>query len=403
MSNYQEQHKNSLLFVIILGALTAIGALSIDMFLPGLPQIQSDFNTTTSNSQLTLSLFMIGLALGNLFVGPISDSIGRKTPLIVAMALFTLASIGIIFVDNIWLMIALRFVQGFCGGAGAVISRAISSDLYTGKQLTKFLALLMLVNGVAPVLAPALGGVILSFSTWRMVFVILTIFGLLMLFGTIFNIKESLSTEQRDSPHLVSIFKGFKQLLATPRFVLPMLIQGLTFVILFSYISASPFIAQRIYDMSAQQFSLMFASVGISLIVSSQLTGKLVDYIDRQVLLRVLTIIQLVGVVWISVILYMHLSIWLLFIGFIVLVAPVTGVATLGFSIAMDENTVGNGSASSLLGLVQFLIGGLVSPLVGVMGEDSYIPYVTIILIVGLLLITLQIINYYVFKRVAPK
>ncbi|MDK9858288.1 multidrug effflux MFS transporter [Staphylococcus equorum] len=403
MSNYQEQYKNSLLFVIILGALTAIGALSIDMFLPGLPQIQSDFNTTTSNSQLTLSLFMIGLALGNLFVGPISDSIGRKTPLIVAMALFTLASIGIIFVDNIWLMIALRFVQGFCGGAGAVISRAISSDLYTGKQLTKFLALLMLVNGVAPVLAPALGGVILSFSTWRMVFVILTIFGLLMLFGTIFNIKESLSTEQRDSPHLVSIFKGFKQLLATPRFVLPMLIQGVTFVILFSYISASPFIAQRIYDMSAQQFSLMFASVGISLIVSSQLTGKLVDYIDRQVLLRVLTIIQLVGVVWISVILYMHLSIWLLFIGFIVLVAPVTGVATLGFSIAMDENTVGNGSASSLLGLVQFLIGGLVSPLVGVMGEDSYIPYVTIILIVGLLLITLQIINYYVFKRVAPK
>ncbi|MGX5791241.1 multidrug effflux MFS transporter [Staphylococcus equorum] len=403
MSNYQEQHKNSLLFVIILGALTAIGALSIDMFLPGLPQIQSDFNTTTSNSQLTLSLFMIGLALGNLFVGPISDSIGRKTPLIVAMALFTLASIGIIFVDNIWLMIALRFVQGFCGGAGAVISRAISSDLYTGKQLTKFLALLMLVNGVAPVLAPALGGVILSFSTWRMVFVILTIFGLLMLFGTIFNIKESLSTEQRDSPHLVSIFKGFKQLLATPRFVLPMLIQGVTFVILFSYISASPFIAQRIYDMSAQQFSLMFASVGISLIVSSQLTGKLVDYIDRQVLLRVLTIIQLVGVVWISVILYMHLSIWLLFIGFIVLVAPVTGVATLGFSIAMDENTGGNGSASSLLGLVQFLIGGLVSPLVGVTGEDSYIPYLTIILIVGILLIILQIINYYVFKRVAPK
>ncbi|MDK9865969.1 multidrug effflux MFS transporter [Staphylococcus sp. IPLA37010] len=403
MSNYQEQNKNSLLFVIILGALTAIGALSIDMFLPGLPQIQSDFNTTTSNSQLTLSLFMIGLALGNLFVGPISDAIGRKTPLIVAMALFTLASIGIIFVDNIWWMIALRFVQGFCGGAGAVISRAISSDLYTGKQLTKFLALLMLVNGVAPVLAPALGGVILSFSTWRMVFVILTIFGLLMLFGTIFNIKESLSTEQRDSPHLVSIFKSFKRLLATPRFVLPMLIQGVTFVVLFSYISASPFIAQRIYDMSAQQFSIMFASVGISLIISSQLTGKLVDYIERQVLLRVLTIIQLVGIVWISIVLYMHLSIWLLFIGFIILVAPVTGVATLGFSIAMDENTGGNGSASSLLGLVQFLIGGLVSPLVGIMGEDSYIPYVTIILIVGVLLMILQIINYFVFKRVAPK
>jgi len=403
MSNYKEQRKNSLLFVIILGALTAIGALSIDMFLPGLPQIQSDFNTTTSNVQLTLSLFMIGLAIGNLFVGPISDAIGRKTPLIVAMTLFTFASIGIIFVNNIWWMIALRFVQGFCGGAGAVISRAISSDFYSGKQLTKFLALLMLVNGVAPVLAPTLGGLILSFSTWRMVFVILTVFGLLMLFGTLFKIKESLPSEKRSSPHIISIFKNFKQLLVTPRFVLPMLIQGVTFIILFSYISASPFIAQRIYDMSAQQFSLMFASIGISLIVSSQLTGKLVDYVDRQVLLRVLTATQLVGIVWVSFVLSMHLSVWLLFIGFIVLVAPVTGVATLGFSIAMDERTGGNGGASSLLGLVQFLLGGLVSPLVGVMGEHSYTPYLTIIVIAGALLITLQIVNYYVFKRVSSK
>lgn len=275
------------------------------------------------------------------------------------MSLFTLASIGIIFVDNIWLMIALRFVQGFCGGAGAVISRAISSDLYSGKQLTKFLALLMLVNGVAPVIAPALGGVILSFATWRMVFVILTIFGILMLLGSLFKIPESLKSEDRDSPHVGSIFKNFKQLLVTPRFVLPMLIQGVTFIMLFSYISASPFITQRIYFMSAQQFSIMFAVIGISLIISSQLTGKMVDYIDRQTLLRILTIIQLFGVLIVTITLTTHLSIWVLFIGFITLVAPVTGVATLGFAIAMEERTGGNGSASSLLGLVQSLLGGL--------------------------------------------
>ncbi|RIM78610.1 Bcr/CflA family efflux MFS transporter, partial [Staphylococcus xylosus] len=374
MSNYQEQRKQSLLFIIILGALTAIGALSIDMFLPGLPQIQSDFNTTTSNSQLTLSLFMIGLALGNLFVGPISDAMGRKTPLVVAMLLFTMASIGIIFVENIWIMIALRFVQGFCGGAGAVISRAISSDLYSGKQLTKFLALLMLVNGVAPVIAPALGGVILSFATWRMVFVILTVFGILMLFGSLLKVPESLAVERRDSPHIISIFKNFKLLLMTPRFVLPMLIQGVTFIMLFSYISASPFVTQNIYRMSAQQFSIMFALIGLSLIFSSQLTGKLIDYINRQTLLRILTIIQLIGVVVVSVTLITHLPIWILFIGFIILVAPVTGVATLGFSIAMEERTGGNGSASSLLGLVQSLLGGLISPLVGIMGEMSFVP-----------------------------
>ncbi|WP_436862816.1 multidrug effflux MFS transporter [Staphylococcus caeli] len=400
MSNQSNQHKQPLSFVVILGALTAIGALSIDMFLPGLPQIQSDFNTTTSNVQLTLSFFMIGLAIGNLFVGPISDAIGRKKPLFIAMFFFTLASVGIIFVDNIWFMIVLRFVQGFCGGAGAVISRAISSDLYSGKQLTKFLALLMLVNGVAPVIAPALGGVILSFATWHMVFVILTIFGVCMLLGTLFKIPESLAAEQRDSPHLASIFKNFKQLLQTPRFVLPMLIQGVTFIILFSYISASPFITQRIYNISAQHFSIMFATIGITLIISSQLTGKMVDYIDRQVLLRILTILQLIGVVVVIMTLIAHASIWLLFIGFIILVAPVTGVATLGFSIAMDERTGGNGSASSLLGLIQFLLGGLVSPLVGTMGEHSYIPYVFIISIAGVLLIILQIINYYVFKHI---
>ncbi|MCG7338182.1 multidrug effflux MFS transporter [Staphylococcus sp. ACRSN] len=398
MNKSEVTQKQSKLFIIILGALTAIGALSIDMFLPGLPQIQSDFDTTTSNAQLTLSFFMIGLALGNLFIGPISDGVGRKMPLAIAMLLFTIASIGIIFVDNIWIMVSLRFVQGFCGGAAAVISRAISSDLYSGKQLTKFLALLMLVNGVAPVIAPALGGVILSFTTWRMVFVILTVFGLLMLAGSLFKVTESLPVEHRDSPHLLSIFKNFKDLLVTPRFVLPMLIQGVTFIMLFSYISASPFLTQKIYGLSALQFSCMFASVGISLIISSQATGKLVDYIDRLTLLRLLTIVQLIGVLWVTITLTAYLSIWLLFIGFIILVAPVTGVATLGFSIAMEERTGGNGSASSLLGLVQSLLGGIVSPLVGLLGEKNFIPYVSIIIIAGILLIILQIANYFVFK-----
>ncbi len=182
-----------------------------------------------------------------------------------------------------------------------------------------------------------------------------------------------------------------------------MLIQGVTFIMLFSYISASPFITQSIYQMSAQQFSIMFAVIGISLIISSQLTGKMVDYIDRLTLLRILTIIQIIGVAVVSMTLVMHLSMWLLFIGFVILVAPVTGVATLGFSIAMDERTGGNGSASSLLGLVQSLLGGLVSPLVGMMGEDSYIPYITIIMIAGILLIILQCINYFVFKYIPSK
>ncbi|MCH4337042.1 Bcr/CflA family drug resistance efflux transporter [Staphylococcus sp. HMSC068D03] len=395
----QKQKKNSPLFIIILGALTAIGALSIDMFLPGLPELKNDFNTTTANAQLTLSLFMIGLGLGNLIVGPISDSIGRKKPLVISMIIFALASLGIVFVENIWIMVFLRFIQGFTGGAGAVISRAIASDMYRGNELTKFLALLMLVNGVAPVIAPALGGLILSFAVWRMVFVILTLFGVLMVLGSLFKVPESLSVENRDSSGVNVIFSNFKSLLTTPRFVLPMLIQGVTFIMLFSYISASPFLVQKIYGVSPLHFSWMFAGVGITLIIASQIAGKLVDYFHPQVLLRAFTIIQIFGVVIVSLTLINHWHFALLVIGFIVLVAPVTGVATLGFSIAMEERTTGSGSASSLLGLLQSLLGGLVTPLVNLKGEYNSMPYIIIISLTAILLIILQLLNIKVFKH----
>ncbi|QUX18397.1 multidrug effflux MFS transporter [Staphylococcus haemolyticus] len=395
----QKQKKNSPLFIIILGALTAIGALSIDMFLPGLPELKKDFNTTTANAQLTLSLFMIGLGLGNLIVGPISDSIGRKKPLVISMIIFALASLGIVFVENIWIMVFLRFIQGFTGGAGAVISRAIASDMYRGNELTKFLALLMLVNGVAPVIAPALGGLILSFAVWRVVFVILTLFGVLMVLGSLFKVPESLSVENRDSSGVNVIFSNFKSLLTTPRFVLPMLIQGVTFIMLFSYISASPFLVQKVYGVSPLHFSWMFAGVGITLIIASQIAGKLVDYFHPQVLLRTFTIIQIFGVVIVSLTLINHWHFALLVIGFIVLVAPVTGVATLGFSIAMEERTTGSGSASSLLGLLQSLLGGLVTPLVNLKGEYNSMPYIIIISLTAILLIILQLLNIKVFKH----
>lgn len=392
MNQKLQSKKQSPIFVIILGALTAIGALSIDMFLPGLPEIKNDFHTTTSNAQLTLSLFMIGLALGNLFAGPISDATGRKKPLWISMFIYTLASLGIVFVTNIEVMIALRFIQGVTGGAASVISRAIASDMYKGKELTKFLSLLMLVNGVAPVIAPAIGGIILSFAVWRMVFIILTIFGILMVIGSLTKVPESLQEDEKDSNGIKEMFKNFKHLLATPKFVLPMLIQGFSFIMLFTYISASPFIIQKIYGMSALQFSIMFAAIGITLIISSQLVGVLVDRIERRQLLKIVTYIQVLGVVIVAMTLLNHLSFWILVIGFIVLVAPVTAVASLGFSIAMDESTKGRGSASSLLGLVQFLLGGLMSSLVNVMGEHNVTPYVVIISITAVIMIILQTI-----------
>ena len=147
--------------------------------------------------------------------GPISDITGRKT-INFLTDYFTIASLGIIFVTNIWIMIILRFIQGLTGGAGAVISRAIASDMYSGNALTKFLSLLMLVNGIAPIIAPALGGIILNYGPWRIVFVILTMFGIVMLIGTLFKVPESLEKSLRESSNIGTMLINFKELLKHP-------------------------------------------------------------------------------------------------------------------------------------------------------------------------------------------
>ena len=213
-----------------------------------------------------------------------------------------------------------------------------------------------------------------------------------MVLSTSLRIPESLSKQAREPADILSIIKQFKALLQRPKFVLPMLLQGMTFVILFSYISASPFITQRIYTLSPQAFSWMFAIIGIGLIISSQLAGKLVDYFEPLAIMRGYTLVQIIGVITITIVLTLHLPIIFLFIAFLLLVGPVTGIATISFSVAMDERTGGSGSASSLLGLVQTLIGGISTPLVGLMGEHSYIPYLIIISITSVILIILHLL-----------
>lgn len=397
MNNHQVA-KPSLFLIVILGLLTAFGPLSIDMYLPALPEISNDFSTSTSNTQLTLTLFMIGLAVGQVFVGPLSDFIGRKKPLMVALFAYTIASLLCVFAPNIYVVMILRFIQGFTGGAGAVISRAISSDLYQGKALTKFLAVLMLVNGIAPIVAPILGGVILTFSSWETVFVILTCFGMMMFVLTLYKLNESLPTKKRSSGRITEILSDFKTLLINPKFLLPMFIQGCTYAILFSYISASPFITQSIYHMSPQTFSWMFALNGLGLILSGQLINKLVDYYDEHILMRVFGSIQIIGVIVVVLTLLNGWSIWILMVGFFILISPVAAIGTTGFSIAMSANKGGIGSASSLLGLSQFTFGGIVSPLVGINGEHDVMPYIITIISISIILTGLFFINKRVFQ-----
>ncbi|WP_414047520.1 multidrug effflux MFS transporter [Macrococcus equi] len=368
------------LLVIVLGLLAAFGPLSLDMYLPALPSVADELHTSASHAQLSLTACMIGLAVGQIFVGPLSDITGRKKPLAIVLLIYAVSSFLAATSSTIELLVIFRFIQGCSGGAGAVLSRAISSDLYKGKDLTKFMAVLMLVNGLAPVLAPVLGGVILSIATWQMVFILLAIYGAVM-FALSFTLKESLPKSERHEGALKSILRDFKMLLTNRRFITVLILQSLTYGVLFSYISGSPFIAQKIYSMDAQQFSYMFAVNGIGLILFSQITAKLVDKMSEVKILELGQNIQFIGMIATCLVLVFHLPVFCLWISFFLLITPVSMIGTTGFSIAMQVQKQGAGSASSILGLMQFLVGGLLSPLVGLMGETEVLPFMIIIFI----------------------
>ncbi len=388
----------SMILIIILGVMTAFGPLTIDTYTPSLPKVQQDFGTTTSEIQLTLSFAMIGLALGQFLFGPISDVFGRKRIATILMMIYLVATFLSIFTGHLTLFLILRLIQGLTSGGAIVIAKASVGDKYHGNELAKFLASLMVVNGIISILAPLLGGFVLSISNWRMIFAFLTLIAFIVLIGIFLKMPAHTQTMQTRL-QFKDILKDFLYLLKKPTFVIPMLLQGLTYVMLFSYSSASPFITQKIYHMSAPQFSVMLAINGVGLILVSQIVALLVEKISRQKLLIYLTIVQIVGVILLIATLALHLPLYVLLIAFFINISPVTSIAPLGFSMAMEERTGGSGNASSLLGLFQFILGGIISPLVGLNGEHDMTPYLLIISITAILLVLLQFIYFKLYSK----
>lgn len=380
-----------LMVIIMLGIMTTFGPLTIDMYVPSLPNVQSDFGTTTSQVQLTLSFAMIGLAIGQFTFGPLSDAYGRKKIALLIISIYVIASLTAVFTTSLSLLLVIRLIQGLTGGGAIVIAKASIGDQHKGKSLAKGLASLLVVNGIITILAPLIGGYALSVSNWKAIFLILTIVSFAILIFAFFKMEE---TRDADLTKLnfALIFKDFGYLLKKPAFIIPMLLQGLTYVMLFSFSSAAPFITQKIYDMTPQQFSILFALNGIGLIITSQLTALLVEYINRYFLLVLLTLIQISGVVLILFALILHLPLWVLIIAFFLNVCPVTGIGPLSFTLAMESRTGGSGNASSLLGLFQFILGGIMSPLVGLKGEYSVMPYLIILVITTILIILLEVL-----------
>lgn len=360
--------------ILILGSLTAFGPLSIDMYLPAFPTIERELHTSASMVQLSLTACLIGLALGQLAAGPLSDQKGRKGPLLVGLAVYVVSSLLCAWLPSIGALIVFRFLQGVSGAAGIVISRAISRDMYSGVALTRFSATLMLVNGTAPILAPIVGGQLLQIMSWRGIFVLLAVIGAIMFFSVWFGLGDSLPTERRSSGGLGKSMSDFGTLLRDRKFVGFALAQGFVMASMFAYISGSPFVLQNIYGASPQMFSLFFAVNAIGIVAVGQFTGRMAGRIpERQLFVTGICLAALGGTGLLASVLS-GAGLPFILPCIFVAVASVGLVTTTGFSLAMQSYGRSAGSAAALLGVLSFIFGGVVAPLVGIAGTQTAVP-----------------------------
>ena len=357
---------------IVLGTLAAFAPLSIDMYLPALPDIAKEFHTTPSLVQLSLTFILLGLSLGQLLAGPISDVRGRRKPLLIGLIIYFVASLLCAFSQSIWGLIILRFIQGMAGSAGIVISRAIVRDLYSGSELTKFFSLLALVNGVAPILAPIVGGQLLRIVPWQGVFMVLSVIGLVMFLVVLFGLPETLPNDSRSLGGIKNTLTTFQKLFFDRSFIGYALSQGLVFAAMFAYISGSPFVLQNIYGASPQIFSLIFAINGIGIIISSQITGRLAGRISERKLFVAGLCIAFIGAITLLTMLLLNAGLYAILLPLFFVVSSVGVVSTSGFSLAMQDQGKSAGSASALLGVLSLIFGGGVAPLVG-LGDNPAI------------------------------
>ncbi|MCX6498400.1 MAG: multidrug effflux MFS transporter [Arthrobacter sp.] len=366
--------KDRILLVVALGILSAVSPMATDMYLASMPGMAEYFRTPTSAVQLTLTTYMVGMAVGQFLLGPISDVVGRHRLMVAGNVLFLLSSVATALAPSIELVLALRTLQGVAGAAGVVIARAVVSDLATGPAAAKLYSTLATVTSLAPVVAPLLGGVIATVAPWQAVFWALTGFGALMLASSVLVVPETLPPHRRRRGGVGAVVEASWSVLRNQSFMAYALAFGFTFGALFSYISASSFVVQNVLGYSAIGYSVIFAVNACGMILAALINTRLVDRLPPGVILRTaVAVMCAVNVVGLALILagitgwttLLHLFLIQSCIGFIM------GNAT---ALAQERVRGRAGAGSAVLGLVQFLLGGLVSPLTGVAGQDNAIP-----------------------------
>ncbi|HVK66644.1 MAG TPA: Bcr/CflA family multidrug efflux MFS transporter [Polyangium sp.] len=361
------------LLALILGALAALGPLSIDMYLPSLPSIERDLGTTASSVQLTLAAYFAGLGIGQLAYGPVTDRFGRKRPLYFGLALYVLASAGCALAPNVETLITLRFLQALGGAAGPVIMRAVVRDLYVGPAAARLLSMLILVMGAAPILAPLLGGLTLALAGWRTIFAVLTFLGAACLALMATTLPETSTT--RITIELGTLARNVRALLGHRAFVAHTLTGAFSQAGMFAYISGSPFVLIDLFHVSPQRYGWFFGANALGFIASSQVNHRLLArFAPGRLLERGTVMLAVMGAILVAIAVTGAGGL------------PAVAVSLFGFmsclgyigpnatALAMEEQGSRAGIASAVLGSLQFGIAAFASSLVGLLNDGSMRP-----------------------------
>ena len=379
--------------LFLLGVLSAFSPLAMDLYLPGLPELQQDLHTSTSLAQVTITASLLGLALGQVIVGPWSDRIGRRKPLLWGTIAFALSSAAIVFAPNIWVLIILRLVQGLAGSTGIVLSLAVITDLFTGKTLTQQIAINQTINGVFPVLAPVFGGIIIAWADWQMTFWVLAVLGVILFAGVLFSLPETLPAEKAAPQEKQSVVAGFGKLFKQRQFVLFALTQAFMTAALFAYISGSSFVLQKIFGLSVTTFGIVYAINGAGIAFMSSMSGRWAAKFGEYTALKWFIRVAFIGGLWLLATSFMPKSIWMILPPLFIVVSTVGGIISLTTALGMQGQQENAGSASALLGLARYALGGLMSPIVGLFGKTTYLPMAVLIVVV-------QVIGVSIFSRI---
>ncbi|MEN4978296.1 multidrug effflux MFS transporter [Erwinia billingiae] len=363
-------HRNRIGYAITLGLLAALGPLCIDLYLPALPSLAKDLQTPTATAQLSLTAGLIGLGLGQLIFGPMSDKFGRIKPLLISLALLLIASVGCALAQNINQLLLARLCEGLFGAGGAVLSRAIARDMYSGHELTRFFALLMLVNGLAPIAAPVMGGALMAVLDWRGLFMVIAAIAALLFVLAKVKLTETLIPERRSQGSIFSAWAALGSVIKHRPFMGFCLTQGFMMSGMFAYIGASPFVLQQLYGLSPQAFSFCFAANGVGLILASQISARLSPLFGEYRVVKGALTLAFVssGTLLITGLTGAALPMVLVALFFSVASNGAVGVAAA--SLAMQSQGHRAGSASAVMGVTMFTLGGIAVPVTGIGGTS---------------------------------